>query len=278
LDQSQRHKELANFLKTRRLRLNPEAAGLPHQSTRRRTQGLRREEVAALSGVSLAWYTYLEQARPIRVSEQVLESIARTLQLDSDERKYLFALASQLLTIEPTSVQEKVAPSLQYMLDELKACPAYIVGNRWNIVAWNQMACEVFGNYYEMDELGRNILWQTFTETDYRRLFVDWEAMAKRLLAQFRIYFAKNIDDPWYTDMVEKIKQYSPEFGEWWEQHEVFGIPTGKKEIFHARAGHLTLQFNSFLLAEHPDWTLTVFTPDPNTDTSENLKTLALHN
>jgi transcriptional regulator with XRE-family HTH domain len=274
LDHSQRHKELANFLKIRRLRLNPEAAGLPLQSSRRRTQGLRREEVAALSGVSLAWYTYLEQGRPIRVSEQVLESIARILQLDSDERNYLFVLASQWLAIEPTSIEEKISPSLQYMLDELKACPAYIVGNRWNILAWNQMACEVFGNYFEMDHLGRNLIWRTFTDADYRRLFVDWEPMAKRLLAQFRIYFAKNIDDPWYNEMVEKLKQYSPEFEEWWEQHEVFGIPTGKKEIFHSKAGLLTLEFNSFLLAEQPDWTLTIFTPDVRTETSEKLKTL----
>jgi transcriptional regulator with XRE-family HTH domain len=272
---SQRHKELADFLKTRRLRLTPQAAGLPLQASRRRTKGLRREEIAALSGVSLAWYTYLEQGRPIRVSEQVLESIARTLQLDSDERNYLFLLASQLLSGDPAfEEEESVPPSLQYMLDELHACPAYITGNRWDILAWNRMACEIFGNFAEMDSSRRNLLWRTFTDPGYRRLFVDWETMAKRLLAQFRIHFAKNIDDPWYNEMVEKLKQNSVEFEEWWQRHEVIGIPAGKKEIYHSQAGLLTLQFHRLLVAEQPDLSLTVFTPYPGTDTGEKLKSL----
>jgi transcriptional regulator with XRE-family HTH domain len=275
LEHSQRHKELADFLKTRRLHLTPQAVGLPPQSSRRRIKGLRREEVAALSGVSLAWYTYLEQGRPIRVSEQVLESLARTLQLGRDERNYLFALAHQWLTIEPASLKEDIiSPSLQFMLDQLHGCPAYIIGNRWTIVAWNQMACAIFGNYSEMDELERNVIWRMFTDDEYRGLFVDWESLAKRLLAQFRSYFAKNIEDPWYNDISEKLKQSSPEFGEWWQQHEVFGIPVGKKELYHSRVGMLSLEYNNLLLPEHPDWVLTVFTPDPATDTKAKLAAL----
>lgn len=274
LTDSQRHKELADFLKTRRLRLSPQAAGLPLQPGRRRTKGLRREEVAALSGVSLAWYTYLEQGRPIRVSEQVLESIARTLQLDVDERNYMFVLASQLLTTSAVPEEDRVPPSLQFMMDEMEACPAYLIDNRWNIIAWNRLACEMFGNFSEMDDLEKNLVWRTFMATDYRRLFEDWETIAKRLLAQFRIHFAKNMNDPWYNEMVEKLKQTSPEFGEWWQQHEVFGIPAGKKEIFHSKAGLLAFIYHSFSLVEQPDWILTVFIPDPKTDTGEKLKKL----
>ncbi|NOU86184.1 hypothetical protein GC102_10400 [Paenibacillus sp. LMG 31460] len=113
-----------------------------------------------------------------------------------------------------------------------------------------------------------------FNDYEYRRLFVDWEPMAKRLLAQFRSYFAKNIEDPWYNEMVEKLKETSPEFEEWWQQHEVFSIPEGKKEIYHSRAGLLTLKYNSFLLVEHPDWILSVITPNAKTDTKEKLITL----
>ena len=230
-----------------------------------------------MSGVSLAWYTYMEQGRPIRVSEQVLESIARTLQLDSDERSYLFSLANEWLIGELTSnaeMEEQISSSLQYMLDDLRICPAYIIDGGWSIVAWNPMACEVFGNYNEMDRLQRNLIWRTFTDPDYRHLFVDWEPMAKRLLGQFRIYFAKYIDDPWYHEMVEELKQCSNEFKEWWKDHEVSGIPTGKKEIVHPKLEQLTFDFNNFLLAERPGWTLSVFTPVVNTDTADKLKTL----
>lgn len=269
---SNRHKELADFLKSRRLRLTPHAAGLPASSAKRRIQGLRREEVAALSGVSLAWYTYLEQGRPIHVSEQVLESLVRALQMDNDERSYLFALASQLLIKEPAPLQEKnVSPSLQYMLDILHACPAYIVGNGWEIVAWNRMACEVFGDYSLMDRNGRNLIWRMFADPDHRLLFRDWESAAKRLLAQFRNYYGKNIENMRYTELVEKLQQASPEFREWWQNHEVFGIPLGKKELQHPAAGLLTLEYNSFLVAEDPDLMLTVFTPDLKSDTQEKL-------
>jgi transcriptional regulator with XRE-family HTH domain len=274
LGDSQRHKELADFLKTRRLRLTPQAAGLPLQSARRRTKGLRREEVAALSGVSLAWYTYLEQGRPIRVSAQVLDSLARTLQLDHDERSYLFALASQLLKADPSSEEDEVPASLQSMIDRMVDCPAYLIGRRWDVLAWNRLACEVFGDFAAMDPLDRNLVWRTFMDPDYRRLFVNWETIGKRLLAHVRILYAKNITDPWYNDMVTKLQQHSPEFREWWQQHEVFGIPAGKKEIFHTKAGQLCLNYHSFSPAEQPDWTLTVFIPDPSTDTEEKLKML----
>ncbi|UUZ81744.1 helix-turn-helix transcriptional regulator [Paenibacillus sp. P26] len=247
---SKRHKELADFLRTRRLRLSPQAAGLPLQPGRRRTQGLRREEVAALSGVSLAWYTYLEQGRPIRVSEQVLESIARTLQLDTDERNYMFVLAGPLMMNGAPPEDGGVPPSLQRMLDDMESCPAYLTDNRWNIIAWNRPACEVFGDFPAMEELGRNLVWRTFMVPEYRRLFQDWEGIAKRSLAQFRIHYAKNMNDPWYNEMVARLKQASPEFAAWWQQHEVFGIPAGRKEIVHPRAGLLAFQYHSFSLVE----------------------------
>jgi len=269
---SLRNKELANFLKTRRLRLTPQAVGLVQQSTRRRIKGLRREEVAALSGVSVTWYTYLEQGRQIKVSEQVLESIARTLQLDNDEKNYLFTLAASWLAKEENlSKEQGISSSLQMMLDDLQICPAYIVGNHWEVIAWNRMACAVFGDFSKMNQLGRNLIWRMFTDQTYRNLFIDWESMAKRLLAQFRTYYAKNIDDPWYMEIIENLKATSLEFKHWWEEHEVIGIPEGKKGVLHPRAGLLSLEYNTFLLAEHQDILLNVYTPDQKTDTKEKL-------
>jgi transcriptional regulator with XRE-family HTH domain len=257
--------------------MTPKAAGLDASSSaKRRIQGLRREEVAALSGISLAWYTYLEQGRPIRVSEQVLDSLARTLRLDSDERSYLFALASQWMIPEPTRAERQtVTASLQFMLDSLRACPAYIVSGRWEVIAWNRLACEVFGDYAAMDSLKRNLIWRMFADEEHRRLFADWEAVAKRLLAQFRGFYGKNIENPWYNDFIGKLRQVSPEFGSWWEQHEVFGIPEGKKRIRHPRAGLLTLEYNGFPITENPDLMLTVFTPDLQTDTERKLLSLS---
>jgi transcriptional regulator with XRE-family HTH domain len=272
LNSSSKHKELADFLKTRRLRLTPDAAGLSTPSTKRRIQGLRREEIAALSGVSLAWYTYLEQGRPIRVSEQVLESLARTLKLDGDERNYLFSMASQFLDREPTQIGEvTISPSLQWILDELKHSPAYIVASHWEIVAWNRMACEVFGDYSEMDTLQRNLIWRMFMDLHHRNLFVDWESTAKRLLAQFRRYYGENADNPWYNGMVNTLKEESAEFREWWQQHEVFGISEGKKTLRHPTAGLLAFEYNGFPVAGNPDLILTVFTPDAGTDTKAKL-------
>lgn len=128
---------------------------------------------------ALAWYTNLEQGRPIRVSEQVLESLSRTLKLDKDEKSYLFLLANQWLPSDSVLEQKEngdtISSALQLILDVLHPCPAYIIGNRWNIAAWNEMAAEVFGYSYDMNEFERNIIWRMFTRDDYRKLFVNWE-------------------------------------------------------------------------------------------------------
>ncbi|WP_141430789.1 helix-turn-helix transcriptional regulator [Bacillus sp. 03113] len=277
MGESTKQKELADFLKTRRMRLSPQEAGLDTGSTRRRTPGLRREEVAVLSGVSLAWYTYLEQGRQIRVSDQVLESLARTLKLDKDERNYLFLLAGQGV---PADVEfnadnnENISPAVQLILDGLNQYPAYVIDRCLNIVAWNQLANDVFGSFEKLTDLERNIVWRMFTREDYRTLFVDWEYMAKGLLAQFRGFYGRYTEDPWYQELVEKLMKVSNEFRQWWEQHEVNSIPDGKKEINHPKLGLLKMDYTSLLLAENPNMVLTVFTPQPNSNTKEKLNYL----
>jgi hypothetical protein len=159
---NERLHELAQFLRTRRARISPEQAGLP-SGGRRRTPGLRRGEVALLSGVSVDWYTWLEQARNIQVSAQVLESIARTLQLDSNERRHLFLLALQQLPADLTSAVNDISPTLQSFLDLQWTSPAYVTDQRLNIVAWNKIASMIYGNYEDMSPRERNTVWRTFT-------------------------------------------------------------------------------------------------------------------
>lgn len=262
-------------MRTRRMRISPEEAGLKNDLTRRRTPGLRREEVAALSGISLAWYTNLEQGRPIRVSEQVLESLSRTLKLDKDEKSYLFLLANQWMpsdsVLEPSYHADTVSPVLQLILDELHPCPSYIIGNNWNIVAWNEVAAKVFGYSNDMNEYERNIIWRMFSRDDYRKLFVNWEYMASGLLAQFRSFYAKYTNDPWYNELVSQLLKSSSEFQEWWSRHEVFSIPEGNKEMNHPMLGNLKMDYTNLLLAEEQNMFLTIFTPQPNTGTREKL-------
>ncbi|WP_223069168.1 helix-turn-helix transcriptional regulator [Paenibacillus caui] len=272
-----KHRELADFLQTRRKRLSPQEAGLKSDLTRRRTPGLRREEVAALSGISLTWYTSLEQGRPIRVSEQVLESLSRTLKLDRDEKSYLFALAGLRVNSESKEHHgndDAISPSLRLILQELHRFPAYIMGSRWDIVAWNGIAGEIFGYDDDMTDLERNVVWRMFIKEEYRQLFRHWEYIAKGMLAQFRNFYGKFADDPWFTDLVELLSESSQEFRTWWPQHEVLNTPEGSKELYHPELGVLDMDYSSFMLAEDQRMILTVFTPKPQSGTLEKLEQL----
>ena len=221
---TKRRQELGNFLRTRRARISAEQVGLPTRQ-RRRTPGLRRDEVALLAGMSVDWYTWLEQGREITVSEQVLESLVQVLQLDASEREHLYLLACQHLPPELPLVNETVSPILQHFLDHLGTCPAYVTGQRWDIVAWNEAACAAFGDFRKMTERERNIVWRAFTSPTYRQLLVDWEGLAQHILARFRASCRRFLGDPWLTELIEDLTLSSPEFREWWPRHDVQGTP-----------------------------------------------------
>ncbi|MBB6734181.1 helix-turn-helix transcriptional regulator [Cohnella zeiphila] len=274
---SAKHKELGDFLKTRRMRMSLQEAGLPVDGARRRTPGLRREEVAALSGVSLAWYTYLEQGRLIRVSEQVLSSLARTLKLDRDERDYLFKMAGQRPPDDasPAAAEEdRLPPSLRLVLDGIRDYPAFIADGRFTVVAWNRLASAVFGYRKEEDALERNLIWRLFANPAHQQLFCEWEHLGKLLLAQFRNYYGNYADNPWYVELVEKLKEKSPEFAEWWPRHEVLESLEGFKKMRHPLLGEISLEYNSFAAGDDRNLMMAVFTPRPGTDTADKLKRL----
>jgi transcriptional regulator with XRE-family HTH domain len=274
MSDKERRAELAQFLRTRRERISPQRVGLP-PGTRRRTPGLRREELALLAGVGATWYTWLEQGRAITVSVQVLESLARVLQLDADERVHLFILARGQLPADPLSLTKTIDPALQLILDTMGIYPALVFSPRWDIIAWNQAACRVLVDFSAMASRERHILWLLFTDPRYRAMFVDWEGEARRFLALFRASTQRYVGEAWLTGLVTELKQVSPAFREWWSRHDVQGVQTEHKHLIHPLVGLLVLQAKTFQVADHPDLQMMVYTPVSGTDTAARLAALS---
>jgi transcriptional regulator with XRE-family HTH domain len=271
--ESQRLQELGDFLRTRRARLAPEDMGL-QRGSRRRAPGLRRAEVAQLAGVSVDWYTWLEQGRPISVSTQVLESLVLALRLNADERAHLFFLAHQQPPPARVMEPETVSPALQHFLDHQSLSPAFVTGRCWDVIAWNKAACTVFGDYEQMGPYERNSVWRMFTSPIHRQLLVDWEGHARRLLAQFRATCGRYPDDPWLTELIHDLMIASPEFRAWWPNHEVLAASEGHKTFNHPQLGYLIFEHVTFQVFDAPDLTVTVYTPLDEADTPAKLAQL----
>ncbi len=271
----QRHKELSDFLKTRRARISPSQVGLTIE-TRRRTPGLRREEVAQLAGIGLTWYTWLEQGRPIQVSAQVIESLSKVLFLDKQERNHLYRLANQPIPSDLPGCQGTVNPALQHILDSLELCPSLITDQRWNVIAWNKASSLIFGEYSEMNARERNIVWAMFTDDYYKQLFVDWHVHAKSLLGRFRSTCGRYIEDLWLNQFINDLKAQSPEFNLWWPLHEIqneSGVCGVRKRFNHPKAGILDFESSSFDVHDN-SFKMFVHVPVSDTDTAEKMKAL----
>lgn len=271
-----RQQELAAFLRNRRARLAPEQAGLP-RGTRRRTPGLRREEVALLAGVSPEWYTWLEQGRDIHVSMQVLESLARALQLDASEREHLFLLALRQTPASETYALPTVSATLQQFLDQLWTTPACAADARLNIVAQNAAHRVIFGDYDAASERERNLIWRLFA-LSARQANEEWEALARVYLAQFRAGYGRFINDPWWAEQIAALNRMSPEFQALWARHDVLNLSEGRKTIQHAVAGELVFDFVWLQTVDASDLRVLIHTPHPASDTADKIgRLLALH-
>ena len=274
MDVAERRVELTRFLRARRAGLSPQAVGLPNR-TRRRTPGLRREELAELAGVGTTWYTWLEQGRPFTVSAQMLDNLAWALRLDAVERAHLFILARGEAPALPPPVLETVEPALQQILDALGTNPAYVVNARWEAVAWNVAACLVFSDFAARRPRDRNLLWCMFTDPSQRRLLVDWEGAAQETLAYFRASTGRHVGEAWFSELITDLTAASPEFAAWWPRNDVRGTPRdAQKELNHPLVGRLVLQPTPLQVAQRPDLWLIVHTPLPGTDTAAKLQCL----
>jgi PAS domain-containing protein len=269
-----RHHELALFLRSRRERISPEEAGIPRGS-RRRTPGLRRGEVAMLAGMSLEWYTYLEQGRDIQVSSEVLESLARVLHLDPHERRHVYTLAHRHDPPEARQPLASVSPTLKNFLDQLQATPAYVIDERMNVVAWNEAFSAVYGDYRLKNERERNLVWITFASPDFREMKGEhWEEAALHCLAQFRAGYGRHIEDAWWSEQITELSGVSPEFKEMWNRQEVLYAPEGHKLICHPVAGNMVFEYLAFQAVDSPELQVVLNTPVRGTDTSEKVKRL----
>jgi transcriptional regulator with XRE-family HTH domain len=273
---------LGAFLRIRRGALQPEDVGLPKRPNRRLTPGLRREEVAELAGISVSWYTRLEQGKDVQLSAKALHGIAAALELSASERDYLLTLArSDTPGAEPVPPTTTVSPTLQAVLDAQGERPAYIVDPCLNMLAWNQAAndvfgAEFFGDFAALPKRERNLLWLVFTD-EARRLFVQWERHARLLLAQFRDASRHFVGDPWIATLIERLEQRSPEFARWWSHHDVERVQETEKVIDHPKVGRMALlQTVLQVVDDPPGLFLIVYTPAPGTDTADRLQKLAI--
>lgn len=279
VDRQTRLQALSVFLKAKRAKLAPETIGLA-PGTRRRTPGLRREEVAQLAGVSPTWYTWLEQGRDIRVSASVLDCVAAALRLTLDERKYLYSLAleSGSGAIILKEEQPVISPSLQKILHELRFCPAIVTDRRYFIVGWNEAASHVFLDFDQIPFEQRNMIRLLFTRKELRRLAVNWEHFIRGFLAMFRVYYGQYVEDDWYERFLEEMKGVHPDFNHLWQQSEVQSAPEVLIEFRHAKAGKMLFHLTSLLVQGSSDLRCSIYTPAPDSPTENKLKTLMERN
>jgi transcriptional regulator with XRE-family HTH domain len=227
---------------------------------RRRTPGLRREEVAQLAGVGVTWYTWLEQGRDINPSAQVLDAIARTLQFDVHEHSHLFTLAG----VATTAIADQclnLCPTAQPLIDQLEPFPASVVNARLDLLAFNRVYASFFDDLDAIPIEDRNILWLAFTHPRWREVIVDWEEITGRMVAEYRALMAEHLDDPAWKTLVARLHATSPEFAAIWERHDVEGIESRTKRAMHPTAGLLLLDYTNLWLNQGLGVRIIAFSP-----------------
>ena len=256
----EQRREFGAFLSSRRARLVPAEFGLP--SGPRRTPGLRREEVAALAGVSVSWYTWLEQGRDIQPSADALKRIAKVLKLDRIEAAHLFALSALTAPAAPTG--GGVSAGLELLVRAIDPIPAYVRNTRFDILAWNDAVADLLVDYGMLQAHERNTLRLLFLYIPYRTRILDWEQMARGMLSAFRAARAQAHDQAPFDSLVEELSLQSPEFRSWWQDTDVKGFEEGRKRVLHPVTGQV-LDFTYVALTPEgrPDLSLVTYIPRP---------------
>ncbi|MDR3518187.1 MAG: helix-turn-helix transcriptional regulator [Azospirillaceae bacterium] len=261
---TRQHQEVGAFLRAQRSRLRPEAVGLP-AGQRRRTPGLRREEVAQLCGMSVTWYSWIEQGRDVSVSPAALARVARALRLNRAERAYLFALAQQRDPAGDAEPADAVPASLVAAIAGFDG-PAYLLDRLWDARAWNPAATRLFTGWLDA-ECDRNLLRFIFTAPGARRLIVGWEERARRVLAEFRADFSRHLDDTRLEALVDALNRRSPLFAQAWANQSVLDREGGLRMFDHPQAGPLRYQQVTLIPAGLPDHKLVVLVAAGQDDT-----------
>jgi PAS domain-containing protein len=269
-----RRAELADFLRPKRASLQPEDVGLP-DGGRRRTPGLRREEVSLLAGVGTTWYTWLEQGRDVRASLDVLEAVSRALRLTPAERAHVILLGRGEEAPPCKPPVEEVSPTLRQLVENTGPGPVYLLGRRWDYLAWNTAFERVFGWEPGPEPLSRNHVWAWFMDPARRKLCAnDWGNSARLLVAKFRADSARHIGDPAFEELISALESSSPEFRKLWKRHEVAGSGEGRKELNRSLVGRLSFAHAVFHHGERTEQRLVVYSPMCENDTQAKLAQL----
>ncbi|MFR9726643.1 helix-turn-helix domain-containing protein [Streptomyces sp. MS19] len=249
----------ADFLRSRRDRTRPEDVGLAGGG-RRRSPGLRRAEVAQLAGISVEYYVRLEQGRGAAPSAAVLDAIARVFALDPGEREHLRALAGRHGGAPATAPAERVRSSTLRLLDRLDPTPAYVLGRRLDVLAWNGMAPVLFPHLAELPAQRRNLVRYAFTHPGARTFYVDWPTIARRGIAQLRRSAGRHPDDPAIAALVGELSVKSEDFRVWWARHDVRGQEHGRQVFHHPVVGRISLHYEAMRLPGAAELTLVAYT------------------
>lgn len=261
--------ELGEFLRSRRARVDPVAAGFP--ADRRRSAGLRREELGALAGVTVSWIAKLEQGRANAVSLAVLAALARALQLSDAERSHLFALAGYRPEAPPpTGIG--VTPALFALLDQLDPNPAYLLDRCWNIVAWNNAEARLFPKLRTITSGSPNLLELVFLDHDLGHLMADHDEERLRLVSQFRLHCSDWPDAPEVEMLVSRLRDASPVFAALWRAKDVTPFNTTRRIFDHPAAGRLELDHHRLAVLDQPGLQLVVYTAAPGSDAVKRLE------
>ncbi|NEE00802.1 helix-turn-helix domain-containing protein [Phytoactinopolyspora halotolerans] len=271
------NRELSDFLRRARSKVDPARAGLPYDGRIRRVPGLRREEVALLAGVSTDYYTRLEQGRRITPSESVLDAIARALGLDEAGRTHLGHLVGATAGTPRTNTPtvQRVRPGLYQFLDSLDGHPALILGRRTDVLASNRLARALFTDFDTMRPKERNYARWMFLDEAARTLFLDWDQQARACVENLRLDLGNYPDDPAARDLVADLAQHSPQFRAWWEEHGVYQRTFGSKRLRHPVVGDLTVQYETLTMPGDRDQALFVYTTEAGTSSREAMNLLA---
>jgi transcriptional regulator with XRE-family HTH domain len=253
---------LGQLLRSRRERLTPADVGLP-AGQRRRTAGLRREEAALLASMSATYYTFLEQGRPVRPSAQVLDALAGALRMSAAERRYLHALAgdnadqnNQTHSAPP----ERLDPAVADLVQRLEPYPTLVKGRRWDVLAANDAARELFAGWATPRTDERNLVRWMFTTGQAREIYLEWEPEARAMLGRFRLAAARYPDDPDVRALIAELQRDSEHVRDWWPRHDVTAIGSGTKKLRHPRLGPVEYSHVVLQVADQPDQTLVTYT------------------
>ena len=253
---------LGELLRSRRTRLQPSDVGLP-PGTRRRTLGLRREEVAQLASISPSYYAFLEQGREVRPSGQVLDALAAALRLDTSERAHVHQLVYGASPDQDPAGREALPPAVASLVDRLDPCPAYATGAYGDVLAANRAARALWTDWTARPPQARNLLWWTFADPEARRILVDWEEEASALLGRLRTAAARHPGDPRLADLLERLHAASPEVRAWWPEHRVAAAGPDTSRLRHPELGEVTLHRVVLQLEDNPEHRLVTCTPSP---------------